>query len=146
MFEFITMSFEILIQKAYQIQSNPPQVHKAIFKSMKMLTNLLSKVGKIKRDGKKTHTFIWRKGGRMMWAKNKSTTPSLSFPFALNQNKTRQLFRKSKYMLWRIWNIVDMLNWISGMFPKCSMTQFQHVFTCRTCRRQLAQNGIQETR
>ena len=29
--------------------------------------------------------FIWRKGGRIMWEKNKETTPSLAFPFALNQ-------------------------------------------------------------
>ena len=33
------------------------------------------------------HSFIRIKGGRMMWAKNKSTTPSLAFPFALNLNK-----------------------------------------------------------
>ena len=33
------------------------------------------------------HAFIRRKGGRIMWAKNKSTTPSLAFPFALNLNK-----------------------------------------------------------
>ena len=31
--------------------------------------------------------LIWRKGGRMKWEKNKSTTPSLDFPFSLNQNK-----------------------------------------------------------
>ena len=33
------------------------------------------------------HAFICRKGGRMMWEKNKSTTPSLDFPFALILNK-----------------------------------------------------------
>ena len=33
------------------------------------------------------HSFIWRKGSKMMWEKNKSTTPSLVFPFALNLNK-----------------------------------------------------------
>ena len=33
------------------------------------------------------HDFIRRKGGRMMWEKNKSTTPSLAFPLALNLNK-----------------------------------------------------------
>ena len=31
--------------------------------------------------------FIMRKGGRMMWEKNKSTIPSIAFPFALNLNK-----------------------------------------------------------
>ena len=56
---------------------------------MKILTNLVIKVGKLKRDGKTTHTYFYLgKGRRMMWAKNKSTTPSLAFPFALNQNKT----------------------------------------------------------
>ena len=48
-----------------------------------------------------------------MWEKNKSTTTSLAFPFSLNQNKTRQLFRKNRYALWRIWNKADMLNWVS---------------------------------
>ena len=33
------------------------------------------------------HPFIWIKGRRMMWENNKSTTPSLGFPFALNLNK-----------------------------------------------------------
>ena len=33
------------------------------------------------------YAFIRRKGGRMMWEINKSTTPSLAFLFALNQNK-----------------------------------------------------------
>ena len=52
-----------------------------------------------------------------MWVKNKSTTPSIAFPFALNQNKSR-------YALWRIWNKEDMLNRVSMRFTKCSMTQF----------------------
>ena len=68
----------------------------------------------------------------MTWAKNKSTTPSIAFPFALNQSKTRKLFRKRKYALWRIWNKANMLNWVSRMFPKHSMTQFCHVWTSRT--------------
>ena len=37
------------------------------------------------------HAFIRRKGGRMMWEKNNSTTPSLAFPFSLILNKTRSL-------------------------------------------------------
>ena len=53
-----------------------------------MITNWLSQVGNIKRDGKKTHT------GRMMLEKNKSTTPSLAFPFALNLNKTGSFSEK----------------------------------------------------
>ena len=53
---------------------------------MKMLTNFLSQVGNIKRDGKQLiYAFNWRKRGRMMWAKNKEVTPRLAFPFALNQ-------------------------------------------------------------
>ena len=34
------------------------------------------------------HAFIKRKGWKIMWAKNKSTTPSLAFSFALILNKT----------------------------------------------------------
>ena len=133
-------------KKAYQNQSNPPQVHKAVSKSMKMLKNLLSQFGNIKRDGKKTHTcFYLEKKRDYDVDKNKATTPSLAFPFALNHNKTRQLFRKNRYALWRIWNKGDMLNLVSMMFPKCSMTHFQQLFTSK-CRRQLAQSGIQDTR
>ena len=73
-----------------------------------------------------------------MWAKHKSTTPSLAFPFSLNRNKTRQVFKKRRYALRRIWNKVGMLNWVSRMFPKHSMTQFWHVLTSRACRTKLA--------
>ena len=59
-----------------------------------------------------------------MWEKNKSTTPSLAFPFPLNQNKTRQLLRKRIYALWRIWNKENILNMVSRRFPKYSMTHF----------------------
>ena len=53
-----------------------------------MLTNWKSQVGKIIRDGKKIiHDFIRRKGWRIMWEKNKSTTPSIAFPFAFILNK-----------------------------------------------------------
>ena len=54
------------------------------------------------------HAFIWRKGGRMMWAKNKSTTPSLTFPFALILNKTSSFAEK-----------VDMLFGGSGIKKTC---------------------------
>ena len=40
------------------------------------------------------HSFIRIKGGRMMWEKNKSTTPSLAFPFALILNKTGSFSEK----------------------------------------------------
>ena len=36
-----------------------PMMHKAISKSTKMLTNWLSQVGKIMRDGKTTHTCLY---------------------------------------------------------------------------------------
>ena len=41
------------------------------------------------------HYFIRIKGGRMMWEKTKSTTPSLAFPFALNLNKTSNFSEKA---------------------------------------------------
>ena len=49
-----------------------------------MFMNLIRQVGKIKSDGKKTHSFFFlEKGGRMMWEKNKAVTPRLAFPFCL---------------------------------------------------------------
>ena len=78
---------------------------------MKMLMNLLSQVGNIKRDGKKTHTcFYFEKRREDDVGKNNSTTPNIAFPFALNQNKTRQLFRKNRYALWRILDKENMIN------------------------------------
>ena len=48
--------------------------------------NLLSQVGNIKMDGKKNHTlFYLDKKREDDEGKNKSTTPSLAFPFSLNQ-------------------------------------------------------------
>ena len=41
------------------------------------------------------HAFIRRKGWRMMREKNKSTTPSLTFPFAINRNKEGNLAKKA---------------------------------------------------
>ena len=57
-------------------------MHKAFSKSYWQI-----QVGKIIRDGKTTHTCFRRKGWRIMWEKNKSTTPSLAFPFTLILNK-----------------------------------------------------------
>ena len=60
-----------------------------------MLTNWLSQVGNLKGDERKLiHDFIRRKGGSMMWEKNKSNTPSLAFPFSLNLNKTCSFSKK----------------------------------------------------
>ena len=55
--------------------------------------------------------------------KKKSTTPSLTFPFAINLNKAGNLAEKVD-MHWRIWNKEEMLNMVSKRFLKCSMTQF----------------------
>ena len=60
-----------------------------------MLMNSLSHVGNPMRDGDTNHAcFYWEKRRRMMWAKNKSTTPSLAFPFALILNKTGSFAEK----------------------------------------------------
>ena len=76
---------------------------------MKMLTNLLSQVGKIKRDGKKTHTFFYlEKRMEDDVGKKQSTTPSLAFPFALNQNKTSNFSEKA-----------DMRFGVSGIKQTC---------------------------
>ena len=53
------MPFKIVKKQVYQNQSNPPQVHKAVSKSMKMLMNFLSQVGNIKREQKTTHTCFY---------------------------------------------------------------------------------------
>ena len=41
------------------------------------------------------HSFIMRKEWRMMRGKKKSTTPSLTFPFAINLNKAGNLAEKA---------------------------------------------------
>ena len=41
------------------------------------------------------HASIRRKGGRMTWEKNKSTTPNLAFPFALILNKMGSFTKKA---------------------------------------------------
>ena len=46
-------------------------------------------------EGQIIHDFIRIKGWRMMRAKNKSTTPSLTFPFAINLNKAGNLVEKA---------------------------------------------------
>ena len=53
---------------------------------MKTLTNLISQVGKIKSDGKTTHScFYLEKIREDDVGKNKVVTPRLAFSFALNQ-------------------------------------------------------------
>ena len=41
------------------------------------------------------HAFIRRKEWSMMREKNKSTTPSVTFPFAINLNKATNLAEKA---------------------------------------------------
>ena len=57
-----------------------------------------------------------------MRAKNNSTAPSLTFPFAINLSKAGNKVEKAD--MHRIWNKVDMVNMDSKRFPKCSMTHF----------------------
>ena len=54
------------------------------------------------------NSFIRRKGWRMMSEKNKTTTPSFAFPFALFLNKTGSFAEK-----------VDMRFGGSGIKKKC---------------------------
>ena len=57
--------------------------------------NWKSQVGKLISDGKTTHTcFYQEKGMEDDEGKNKSTTPSLTFPFSLNINKAGNLAQK----------------------------------------------------
>ena len=53
-------------------------------------------MGKIKRDGKTTHTcFYLEKRREDDVGKKNSSTHSLAFPFALNQNKTGSFSEKA---------------------------------------------------
>ena len=63
----------------------------------------------------------------MTRAKNKSTAPSLTFPFAIKLSKAGNKTEKERDALGRIWNNVDMLNMDSRRFPKHSMTYFYQV-------------------
>ena len=62
--ECIKIPFEIVKKQAYQNQSNPLQVHKVVFKSTKILTNWIIKVGKIMRDGNRNHIFFYQEKRR----------------------------------------------------------------------------------
>ena len=42
------------------------------------------------------HAFVWRKGRRMMWAKNKPVTPRLAFPFCPKIAIKQGSFQKKK--------------------------------------------------
>ena len=46
-------------------------------------------------ERKLIHAFIRIKEWRMMWEKNKSTTPTLAFPFTLILNKTGSSIEKA---------------------------------------------------
>ena len=76
-------AIRIVKKQAYQIQSNPPQVHKAVSKSMKMLMNLVNKLGKIKRDVKTTHSsfYLERKREDDVGKKQGSYTQTSFFVF-----------------------------------------------------------------
>ena len=62
---------------------------------MKMLTNWINQIGQLISDGKKSDPcFFWRKGRKMMWAKNKAVTPRLAFPFCLKTVVKQGNFQK----------------------------------------------------
>ena len=62
---------------------------------MKMLTNWINQIGKIIRDGKISDPcFFWRKGRRMVWEKNKASSPILAFPLFLKTIVNQGNFRK----------------------------------------------------
>ena len=42
------------------------------------------------------HAFVWRKGMRMMWERNKAVTPRLAFPFFLKTVVKKGNFQKKK--------------------------------------------------
>ena len=46
-------------------------------------------------EGQLIHAFHRIKEWRMMWEKNKSTTPTLAFPFTLILNKTGSFIEKA---------------------------------------------------
>ena len=48
-----------------------------------------------------THDFNRRKGWRMMWEKNKSTTPRLAFPFCLKTSIKQGNFSEKADMCFR---------------------------------------------
>ena len=74
-----------------------------------MLMNWIIQVGNIKRDGNKTHKLFYQDKMREDdVGKNKSTTPSLALPFALNLNKIGNLSEKA-----------DMCFGGSGIKKKC---------------------------
>ena len=41
------------------------------------------------------HDFFWRKGRRMMWEKNKESSPRLAFPLCLKTTVSKADFRKA---------------------------------------------------
>ena len=52
-------------------------------------------MGKLRRDGRKTHTcFYLEKMREDNVGKKNSTTPTLAFPFSLNLNKTGSFLEK----------------------------------------------------
>ena len=54
---------------------------------MKMIMNLLIQVGRINRDGKKTHAcfYLDKRREEDVGKKQGKVTPRIAFPFALNQ-------------------------------------------------------------
>ena len=91
------MLFELVKKKTYQNQSNPPYVHKAVSKSMKMLTNLLKQVGKLKSDGNKIHSFFClEKRKEDDVGKKQGSYTQTSFSFFLKTTVKQGSFQKKQ--------------------------------------------------
>ena len=73
-------------------------MHKEVSKSMNMLTNLLSQVGKIKRYGNKTHTcFYLEKRKEDDVGKKQVDYTESRFSFSLKSESNKAAFQK-KYI------------------------------------------------
>ena len=64
---------------------------------MNMLTNWINQIGQLISDGKRSdYAFVWRKGRRIMWEKNKVVTPRLTFLYFLKTTVKQGSFHKKK--------------------------------------------------
>ena len=60
------------------------------------------------------HAFVWIKGRRMMWEKNKEVTPRLAFPVFLKTPIKKNSFQKKEKMHFYYYGIKE--NFLK-MFP-----------------------------
>ena len=65
------------------------------------------------------HDFVWRKGRRMMWEKNKASSPRLALPLCL-----KTAVKQGRSALLGMRNKSRLAKYVSRMIPKRSITQF----------------------